>query len=205
MIQDKGPKASNGADLEKVLVDAELTSHNNSLRLDQLENKIKSYEQSLNELHLNVTDLSAKTQATADFSDDLVSSSSALIESVESRVDKTLDITDQVLTHADALISTYLVIISIFIAIVGTAGSLWIQHRMAKTREEYLKDAVKDLTIKLRDQRDFRDDFINALVTHKFLSENINTAIDNAVKDRVNSMTRNSKGNFKADVETTGD
>lgn len=208
MREAKGPKESSVTELKDPINDTELMVSENDWRLNQLEEKIKSYEGSLNELQLKLTDLNAKTQATADFSDDLVSSSSTLIESVEARVDKTLEMTDQVLTHADALISTYLVIISILVAVVGTAGSLWIQHRLAKTREEHLKDAVQDLTKKLRKERDFRDEFIHSLVTHQFLSQNINTAIDNAVKERVYSLDLsdigNEKSNFKDDLDTTG-
>lgn len=208
MREDKDHKESSVTELKNAINDTELMVSENGSRLNQLEIKIKTYEKSLNELHLKVTDLNAKTQATADFSDDLVSSSATLIESVEARVDKTLEMTDQVLTNADALISTYLVIISIVVAVVGTAGSLWIQHRLAKTREEHLKDAVQDLTKKLRKERDFREDFIHSLVTHQFLSENINTAIDNAVKERVDNLelsdTGNDKGNFKDDLDTTG-
>ncbi|MEZ8531513.1 hypothetical protein AB9R81_00035 [Vibrio cyclitrophicus] len=208
MKQDKDHQESNVIELTNVLNNTELMANENGWRLKNLESKIKYYEESLMQLQLKVTDLNAKTQATADFSDDLVTSSSTLIESVEARVDKTLEMTDQVLTNADALISTYLVIISIVVAVVGTAGSLWIQHRLAKTREEHLRDAVQDLTKKLRNERDFRESFIHSLVTHRSLSENINTAIDNAVKEKVDTLDisgiGNEKGNFKDDLDTLG-
>lgn len=207
MEKIKAPEGLGISELEKTLNGTELIVKNNTNKINDLESKIKFHEAYLSDLQLKVTDLNAKTQATADFSDDLVSSSSTLIASVEDRVDKTLEVTDQVLTYTEAVVSTYLVVISIIVAVVGTAGSLWIQHKLAKTRETHLMDAVKELTTKLNRERDFRDDFINSLVKHKALRENINTAIDNAVRDRVDSINESQlqeNVNFKEHLDNTG-
>lgn len=165
-----------------------------NMRLDQLS---KQYS-TLNERYL---ELNATTKATADFSDDLVSSSSLLISTVEDRVDKTLTQAGLVLDHADSLLSTYLVIISIAIAILG----FWLQRSLAKTREEHLQDAVKDLTTKLNKDRDFREEFTYALVNHRDLRQNINTSIDAAIKERVTNFSQDDLSEFQSYLDTGKD
>ncbi|ENM5745100.1 hypothetical protein V9R52_000874 [Vibrio mimicus] len=158
--------------------------------LNQTQNEVKELKSEYaqlsdkyTDLNISYVELKARTDATVDFSDDLVSASSQLISSTEQRVNVTLEHTENVLQHADALVSFYLVVISIAIAIVGAIGSIYIQYRTTKSREAHLTDAVKKLTSKLKDDEDFRREFIQSLVTHESLRQNINTAIDSVAKE----------------------
>ena len=145
----------------------------------QLATDLSRLEARVNAVHDQVITLNARVQANVDFTDDFVASANNLVTYTESRIDQTLSHTDNVLSNAD----TFTGIVLWTLAFIMTIGSLGITLYLGKRREEHLREAISSITTKLKNDEDFRDEFIKALISHDALRDNINYAINQAAKN----------------------
>lgn len=155
-------------------------------QLGAVESKVDLLSSKLDELKLINADsrlltLESRVQTSIDLTDDIVGTANNLIASVDQRVSSTLGQADRVLNNADFMITTWLVIISLVIAVAGIAITWFLGRRQV----EYVREAVNKVTAQLKADDEFRKEFINALVNHEGLKENIDYAINQAVKAKV--------------------
>lgn len=143
------------------------------------ESQIQALQETSNALDSRVLVLESKVQSSIDLTDDLVAIAANTVSVTEARLDKTLDQAEMVLNHADFMVSTFLVVVSFVVALVGLAVT-WV---LSRRRDAMLKEAINDIAKKIKRDEEFRSDFITALVTHDGLRENINYAIDKIARD----------------------
>lgn len=160
-------------------------------------NKLKEIEEKISQLKLlhdtaeehdgRIQTLEARVQASVDLTDDIVGNANNLIATTESRVDKTLSNADMVLEHADFLSSTFLVILGLIVTI-GSVAVTWV---LGRRQEQHLRDAITRVTDKLSKDGDFKEEFIQSLISHEKLRDNIDYSIKEIARnivERANSL-----------------
>ncbi|MFV9657568.1 hypothetical protein ACNFCK_22000 [Pseudomonas sp. NY15366] len=130
-------------------------------------------------LESRIGQLEARIQASVDLTDDLVAVAANTVSVTEGRLDKTLHHADVVLDQAYFMVSTFLVIASAVIAMVGVIVT-WF---LSRHRNQMLKGAIDDIARKIQKDEDFKREFVAALVSHEELRDNINYAIDRVAEE----------------------
>ena len=165
--------------VEKVQKLVDVQEVNVRERESYLEGQVFSLQKDGVLLESRVGQLEARVQASIDLTDDLVSISANTVAVTEARLDKTLDQADMVLEQAGFMLSTFLVIVSFVVAIVGVVVTWFLSRR----RDQMLKEAIDDMAKRIKKDEDFKREFITALVSHDELRDNINYAIDKVVRE----------------------
>ncbi|WP_105170921.1 hypothetical protein [Pseudoalteromonas sp. T1lg24] len=147
-----------------------------SKKVDEL--KLLLEDQKLND-RLQIVE--AKVQTSIDLTDDVVASTSNLIEVTNSKVEQTLTNADLVLSHASYISSTFLFILGGSITVIG----LLITWHIGRKQEQHTRETVSKITKKLSKESDFRDEFISSLMQHDELRQNINFAIEQIAKEKI--------------------
>jgi hypothetical protein len=123
---------------------------------------LKGQAEQINCLEAKIFEINTKLQATADYTDDLISTSSSVV------------------SHADTVLTTYLALFTFLVAIIIAIITYWV----GKERSKHVEEASAKLLSDLAQNDQIRDDFMKKLVAHPNISENINSAIEKIAKDK---------------------
>lgn len=128
------------------------------------------------ELLQRVQELEARSQASIDLTDDLISQANTVVTAVGNRAAESMQYAELVLAQADTLVGVYLVWATVGVSFISLLVGLFFQ----KKRSDYMVDASKKLADKILSDEDFRDEFIEHMVGHPNIRENLETAMRKA-------------------------
>lgn len=153
------------------------------LEFDELTKKLEELNLLLEDQKLNdrLQLVETKIQTSIDLTDDIVASTSNLIDVTNSKVEQTLTNADLVLSHASYISSTFLFILGGAITVIG----LLITWHIGKKQEQHTRETVGKITKKLSKESEFRDEFISSLMQHDELRQNINFAIEQIAREKI--------------------
>lgn len=135
----------------------------------RLEDVVKIQAEQIEELKSKIVTIEAKLQATADYTDDLISVSNNAASQA-----------GIVMAHADSTVTMYLMIASFVVA--GISGL--ITYLFNRTQSQHVKDITQKLLNDLANNEDFRSDFVKELVLHSSVKESIDSVVENICKEQ---------------------
>lgn len=115
-------------------------------------------------LETKVEKLETEVSVTKDFSDDLVSASSTVLD----------------------MATIWIPIVLFVLSTLAVILTVYIQHRLSKSAEEHLEEATKNYREALLNDKRTREDFIDALANHPEISVTINSALNKMQKELAN-------------------
>ena len=143
------------------MVQQEVQNLATTQNISELEKQLEHLTEKQIEITHSIDLINAKLQATADYTDDIISTA------------------NNVLTHADTVLTFYLGGMSVVLLGFGFILTWWTN----KTRDQHIKEAGKQFLESFANNEKLQDEFIKKLVAHPNIGNNINTAIDKISKD----------------------
>ena len=140
---------------------------------------ISSLRDSTASLEDRVVLLDSKVQANIDLTDDIVSTASNMIATVESSVSQTLTHSDTVLASAHELIDFYLVVLTV---IAGLAGIL-ITYFLNRKQNEHLKKAAELIAYDINQDENFQTELVLAMLKNKGFRTDFLLGVERFVQD----------------------
>lgn len=162
--------------------------------------EISSLRSSTSDLEEKVVLLNSKVQANIDLTDDIVSTASNMLATVESRISQTLAHSDTVLASAHELVDFYLVLLT-FIA--GLAGIL-ITYFLNRKQNEHLKKAAELIAYDINRDENFRTELVLSMLKNEKFRMDLLLSIERFAQDSMKGDISSEISELKNSLEKGG-
>lgn len=149
----------------------------------------------LSEISLKHTDLAQK-QVENNHKIDIINTK---LQVISDYTDDVIGTANNVLTHADTLLMVSLSAFSVFSALAILGISIYFN----KSKAAYVKEATDRLLNDISKDEKVRELFIEKIVEHPNIRDNINTAIDRISEDATNKKLKENMQNMIDDIDNS--